>query len=49
LEIPEGTVKSRMAEALNLLNRQLSQLMEKGTKQCPLNPPQNKTAAIMTL
>ncbi len=35
LEIPEGTVKSRMAEAMNQLNRLLQPLMNTNSKQSP--------------
>ncbi len=48
LEIPEGTVKSRMAEALALLHQYLSRSMEKGDHACQIIPqPQNQTESLV--
>jgi RNA polymerase sigma-70 factor (ECF subfamily) len=52
LEVPEGTVKSRMAEALSLLNQSLKKSMSSATrKPGPYNPPpgssQSKREALV--
>jgi RNA polymerase sigma-70 factor (ECF subfamily) len=49
LEIPEGTVKSRMAEALNQLNHQLSRLFDEGEIACPTTSKPIRPAPALAL
>jgi RNA polymerase sigma-70 factor (ECF subfamily) len=47
LDIPEGTVKSRMVEALNQLSRILSHTLKEGDSLC--QPNQNQPKASLTI